>query len=379
MILLLLVLATCFLAYSNGANDNFKGVATLFGSNTTNYKTAIRWATFTTFIGSVCSIFLAETLVKNFSGKGLVPDSFAASPDFLLAVAFGAGFTVMLATITGFPISTTHSLTGALVGAGLMAVGTKVNFAVLGNSFFLPLLLSPLIAVTLGSVSYLVFRRLRISLGVTKESCLCIGETEKVVSMPEASSSLSLSATTTVGASLELEENCEQRYTGRVVGINAQKVLDVAHYISAGVVSFARGLNDTPKIVALLLAIKAIGIQFGMIAVAVGMAAGGLLNARKVAETISKKITPLNHGQGFTANLVTGLLVVYASRLGMPVSTTHVSVGSLFGIGFITKKANPRVVREILLSWVLTLPIAALLSGFIYWISKCNPSLLPSS
>ncbi len=107
-----------------------------------------------------------------------------------------------------------------------------------------------------------------------------------------------------------------------------------------------------------------------MIAVDVGMAAGGLLNARKVAETISKKITPLNHGQGFTANLVTGLLVVYASRLGIPVSTTHVSVGSLFGIGFITKKANPRVVREILLSWVLTLPIAALLSGFIYWISK---------
>ena len=102
----------------------------------------------------------------------------------------------------------------------------------------------------------------------------------------------------------------------------------------------------------------------------VGMAAGGLLNARKVAETISKKITPLNHGQGFTANLVTGLLVVYASRLGMPVSTTHVSVGSLFGIGFITKKANPRVVREILLSWVLTLPIAALLSGFIYWTLK---------
>lgn len=370
ILLLLLFLATCFLAYSNGANDNFKGVATLFGSHTTNYKTAIWWATVTTFTGSVCSIFLAETLVKNFSGKGLVPDSLAASPDFLLAVAMGAGLTVMLATITGFPISTTHSLTGALVGAGLMAVGTNVNFAVLGKSFFLPLLLSPLIAVTLGSVTYLIFRRLRISLGVTKESCLCIGETEKIVSMPEASSSLSLSATTGVGASLELEENSEQRYTGRVVGINAQKVLDVAHYISAGVVSFARGLNDTPKIVALLLAIKALGIQFGMIAVAIGMAAGGLLNARKVAEKISMKITPLNRGQGFTANLVTGLLVVYASRLGMPVSTTHVSVGSLFGIGFITKKANPRVVREILFSWVLTLPIAALLSGFIYWILK---------
>jgi len=205
ILLLLLFLATCFLAYSNGSNDNFKGVATLFGSRTTNYKTAIWLATVTTFIGSVCSIFLAETLVKNFSGKGLVPDSFVASPDFLLAVAVGAGLTVMLATVTGFPISTTHSLTGALVGAGLMAVGTNVNFAVLGNSFFLPLLLSPLIAVTLGSVTYLVFRSLRIRLGVTKESCLCIGETEKVASLPQVSSALSLS-TTTVSASLDAEE-----------------------------------------------------------------------------------------------------------------------------------------------------------------------------
>lgn len=367
IILTILFLSTCFLAYSNGANDNFKGVATLFGSGTTKYKTAIWWATFATFVGSVCSIFFAQTLVRNFSGKGLVPDTFAASPDFLFAVAMGAGFTVMLATLTGFPISTTHSLTGALVGAGLMAVGTNVNFAVLGNSFFLPLLLSPVIAVTLGSVSYLGFRHSRIRLGVTKESCLCIAE-DVVASLPQVNSALALNATTTVGASLVVEENCEQRYTGRVLGINAQKALDFAHYISAGVVSFARGLNDTPKIVALLLAIKALGIQFGMISVAVGMAAGGLLNARKVAETMSKKITPLNHGQGFTANLVTGLLVVFASRLGMPVSTTHVSVGSLFGIGLITKKGNSRVVREILLSWVLTLPVAALLSGLTYWL-----------
>ena len=69
MILLLLFISACFLAYSNGANDNFKGVATLFGSGTTNYKKAINWATITTFSGSVAAIFLASELVKNFSGK----------------------------------------------------------------------------------------------------------------------------------------------------------------------------------------------------------------------------------------------------------------------------------------------------------------------
>src|SRR6266567_5903070 len=102
MSLALLFLATCFLAYSNGANDNFKGVASLFGSRTSSYRTAISWATVTTFAGSIMSIFLAQGLLKRFLGKGLVPDSFTASPEFLLAVAIGAGATVIIATSTGF-------------------------------------------------------------------------------------------------------------------------------------------------------------------------------------------------------------------------------------------------------------------------------------
>src|SRR2546426_12157337 len=105
MTLALLFLATCFLAYSNGANDNFKGVASLFGSRTSSYRTAISWATVTTFAGSVAAIFLAQGLLKSFSGKGLVPDSSTGSPEFLLAVAVGAGATVIIATLTGFPIS----------------------------------------------------------------------------------------------------------------------------------------------------------------------------------------------------------------------------------------------------------------------------------
>src|SRR5919199_2465382 len=106
MILVLLFLATCFLAYSNGANDNFKGVASLFGSRTCSYRTAISWATVTTFAGSIASIFLAQALLKKFSGKGIVPDQFAGSEYFVLAVAIGAGVTLIIATFTGFPIST---------------------------------------------------------------------------------------------------------------------------------------------------------------------------------------------------------------------------------------------------------------------------------
>jgi PiT family inorganic phosphate transporter len=366
LILVLLFLATLFLAYSNGANDNFKGVATLFGSGTTDYKRAIAWATVTTLAGSLCSILLAEALVKNFSGKGLVPDALTISPQFLVAVALAAGLTVMLATVTGFPVSTTHGLTGALVGAGLTAVGTQVNFAKLGSSFFLPLLLSPVIAVGLGTVVYFLTHSLRVKCGVTKEWCVCIGETVQIIPIPQPTSMLSSAQIALPEISIGTTEQCVQRYRGRMLGVNTQVLLDFFHFISAGSVCFARGLNDTPKIMALLLVIKAIGIRWGMIVVAVGMAAGGLMNARKVAITMSRKITPLNHGQGFTANLVTAVLVIFASRWGLPVSTTHVSVGSVFGIGLITRQANPRVVSGILMSWILTLPVAAILGAVVY-------------
>src|SRR5207247_11294789 len=118
MTLALLFLATCFLAYSNGANDNFKGVASLFGSTTCNYRTAITWATIATFAGSIMSIFLAQTLLRKFSAKGIVPDHFVGSEYFLLAVAIGAGLTVIIATLTGFPLSTTQALTAPLFGRG---------------------------------------------------------------------------------------------------------------------------------------------------------------------------------------------------------------------------------------------------------------------
>ena len=100
MTLLLLVLVTCFLAYSNGANDNFKGVASLFGSRTTGYRTAIWWATATTFAGSIASMVLAQALLTKFSGTGIVPDQIVGSESFVLAVALGAGLTAIVATLT---------------------------------------------------------------------------------------------------------------------------------------------------------------------------------------------------------------------------------------------------------------------------------------
>ena len=375
MTFLLLFLATCFLAYSNGANDNFKGVASLFGSRTCGYRTAISWATITTFAGSIMSIFLAQALLKRFSGKGIVPDQLAGSEYFLLAVAVGAGLTVILATFIGFPISTTHALTGAIIGCGFVAVGPAINFSSLGKGFVLPLLLSPILAIVIAGALYVLFRALRIATGVSKEWCVCVGSEERVVAMLQPSSVFALrNVGSTITLTVDEEENCRERYAGSFFGVGAQQVMDAAHFLSAGTVSFARGLNDTPKIVALLLLWKALDPErfrgWGFAAIAMAMAIGGLLNAERVAETMSKKITALNHGQGFSANITTAILVVLASLYGLPVSTTHVSVGSLFGIGLTTGKANPRVMSAIVFSWLITLPCAAVAAGATYWLTS---------
>ena len=92
----LLIAGALFVAYANGANDNFKGVATLYGSGTVGYRGAIAWATLTTFAGSLCSVLLAEKLVRIFSAKGLVPESVAGTPEFLAAVALGASWLLTL-------------------------------------------------------------------------------------------------------------------------------------------------------------------------------------------------------------------------------------------------------------------------------------------
>ncbi len=367
MIALALFLATCFLAYSNGANDNFKGVASLFGCKAASYRTAITWATVTTFTGSITAIFLAQALLKRFSGKGLVPDAVVGSEQFLLAVVIGTALTVILATRLGFPISTTHGLIGALIGAGLVAVGRGVNFSSLGQGFVLPLVLSPFLAILLGGMLYFILRGTRLALGVRKEWCICVDCDERVVAQPQPDSILTMRSIPSLpGLTVDELENCRERYAGSMLGLSSQQIMDGAHFFSAGVVSFARGLNDTPKIVAMLLLLPALDLGWGFLAVALAMAIGGLSHSRRIAETMSHKITAMNHGQGFSANLATGILVIVASFFGLPVSTTHVSVGSLFGIGLATGQADTRVMRNIVLSWIITLPCAALLSAAAY-------------
>ena len=261
MVTVLAAVFGLFLAYANGANDNFKGVATLFGSATADYRRALLWATVTTFAGSLAAVTLAGSLVIAFTGKGLVPDALVGAPAFTLGVAAAAGITVMLATRFGLPISTTHALTGALVGAGFAAVMTDINLGQLWIGFFRPLMISPVLAIAAAALLYPLLHRTRKAIGVERETCLCVGET--------------------------------------------------------------------------------------------------------VVATVPGAATP---GQGLTANMTTTSIVLAASWFGLPVSTTHVSCGALFGIGAVTGHAKWKTIATIVAAWVTTLPLAAGLGWAAYMI-----------
>ncbi len=374
MTIAIILLAVGMLAYANGANDNFKGVATLFGSGTTNYRGALTWATVTTLLGSLTALFLAEKLMHTFKGKGLVDAVLVADPTYVAAVAMGAAVTVLLATRIGMPVSTTHGLIGALIGAGL-AAGSAINTGNLVSKLLAPLLISPIVALGVTMIIYPLLRHGRRRLDVTEETCICVGQ-EVVEVVPLTAASIVLERVDHWTLNSGTTATCKQRYAGQVLGLEAAMVLDRLHFLSAGILSFARGLNDTPKIAALLLVLPVLGGSAawgGWVAAAivgVAIAVGGWFSARRVAETMSHRITTLNHGQGFTANAIAGLIIIGASRFGMPVSTTHVSCGALFGIGSVTGSARWKTIGTILTAWVTTLPLGALLGATGYWLLK---------
>ncbi|MCH8326178.1 MAG: anion permease [Bacteroidetes bacterium] len=355
-----IVFTAIFISYYNGANDNIKGVATLYGSNIISYKKAILWGSFTTATGSLLAFFIAQKLIVTFSGKGLLPDAMLNTIPINIPIALGAGMTILIATRVGMPISTTHSIVGALIGTGLAAAGNAVNFSRLFSVFLLPLLLGPFIAFFLSFILYKIFRTTRLKLGIDENTCVCVGEKSYSIALPSNTSpQVLLQEVRKIDASVDNITSCKKQYSGQIFGVSAQTLLDTAHFISSGFVSFARGLNDTPKLLGLFIFFNLIDPKLSLLMVVVAMFAGGMLSSKKVSENMSKNITPLNDGQGFTANFATGISVIAGSLFGLPLSTTHVSVGSIFGIGVSNKERNSKVIKEIIFSWVLTLPIAA--------------------
>jgi PiT family inorganic phosphate transporter len=359
LLIALLFASTLALAFANGANDNFKATASLYGGGSLGFEPSRRLATVAQISGSFASVVLAAALLRTFGGKGLVPDSVVGDPNFLVSVAVGAAATVLLATRVGLPISTTHALVGGLAGGGAALAPMQTFWSALGGTFFLPLLLSPFLALALAGLLYPLTMRARVALGIESETCLCLGTTHDPVHILN-DGSIVLERT---GLQLTLDEaaTCRELYSGSVLGVEIQSLMDGVHVLSAFALGFARSLNDTPKILALLVAAGWSGLdpRASLIIIALAMACGGFLGSKRVAETLAHGITAIGNGQGLLANSIASSLVIGASLLGSPVSTTHVATGALFGIGFWNDRTNWGMVGGIVGAWLGTLPLAA--------------------
>ena len=315
--LFLLLLA---LAFANGTNDVSKAIATLVGSGITNYRTAIVWGTVWTVFGACASGLIASAMVKTFS-SGLIAPNTATPPALALAVLTGAMIWVLIASRTGLPVSTTHALTGAIVGAGLAALAwDELIWSAIAKKIALPLLLSPPLALT---ISALLHFALRTVAARWEGACLCLLPASRaLVTIDAKGMTRTLFQTTGLGQPVvAVPSQCDRAgLRGITLGV------DSVHWISSGLASFARGVNDAPKIAAMVLLGSVVvawpSVQFQVstfVGVALAMGLGSYLGGLRVTEVLAEKVTTMDHAEGLSANLTTSSLVLVSATMGLPI------------------------------------------------------------
>ena len=363
------VLLVMALAFANGANDVSKAIATLVGSGVTSYRTAIAWGTVWTMVGACGAALFATAMVKTFS-NGLIQPAAVSTPELGMSILAGSMIWVLLATRTGFTVSTTHALTGAIVGAGLVAFGTSgLVWPAIATNIALPLLLSPMLALMVAAVIHPIIRAAALR---WEGTCLCVMPAQRalVTVDPQGKTHTLLQATGFGMPLADVPSRCE-RAGLRGVSINP----DTMHWLSSGLASCARGMNDAPKIVAMLLLGSTMASGLGwssqlmvFLGAALAMGLGSFFGGLHVTEVLAEKVTRMDHVEGLSANLTTSSLVFVSATMGLPVSTTHVSSSSIIGIGLLKGLHEVRwgTVRDMVLAWFVTLPAAGLLAGLGY-------------
>jgi len=261
---------------------------------------------------------------------------------------------------------------GAIVGTGFVAFdGEGLIWSAIGKKIALPLLLSPFLAFAL---SLLIHPAVRALARKWEGACLCVMPASRaLVAIDAHGDTRTLFQITSFSPPImAVPSQCDRAgLQGLAVG------LDTIHWISSGLASFARGTNDAPKIVAILLlgsataAWPSVSSQlgaFGGIAIAMGL--GSYFGGLRVTEVLADRVTKMNHVEGLSANLTTLSLVLVSGSLGLPVSTTHVSSSAIIGIGLLKGRNSVRwtTVRDMVLAWVVTLPASALLACIAYLI-----------
>lgn len=355
-----------FLSFANGANDVSKAVATLAGARVTSVKKSVLWGTAWTAVGAIAGLFLGSELIKNMMGSLYNVPAVSNDLALPLAVALAAIAWVSLATWRGWPVSTTHAIVGGLIGSGIVALGFEnISWSVAAHKILLPLLFSPFIAIGLG---WFLGPHLQKIAKRAHGFKICLPGFAKPALAP--ASNMRRAAASIEDCTICDCDSVEARATpGIVVSV------DSLHWLTSGLLSLSRGLNDAPKLIAValpfIMANDTTTQAWLFLVSALAMSLGGLVAGRKITEILGFKVTKMDHEQGFSANLIAAFLVIGASRLGLPVSTTHVSASAIMGTGLGARAGlNKNVVTSIIFAWLVTVPSAAVFSAAIYWMAK---------
>ncbi|MBI1285403.1 MAG: hypothetical protein GC183_13885 [Thiobacillus sp.] len=348
-----------FLAFANGANDVSKGIATLAGAGLTSVNGAIAWGTIWTVAGAFSGLLWGSVIIENLSSS-LYAETSAFYMPAALAAACAPILWVGLATWRKWPVSTTHAIVGGMIGVGLMASGMQgVNWDAFLSKIALPLLASPFMAIMLAWPLSPALEKLA---SATHRVRFCLTPVPKFALLPANNRAATPLQDCIVCA-------CDSPQAGLTHGVAIS--IDHMHWLTSGLLSFSRGLNDTPKLIAVALPFLLLDNNtaptwtFVVGALAVGL--GSWTAGKTITRVLGFNVTQMNHEQGFSANLIAALLVIGASRFGLPVSTTHVSSSAIMGVGLANKESlNMHTIRSMLFAWLVTAPIAGVFAAAIY-------------
>ena len=396
-----------FMAWGIGANDVANAMATSVGSKSITIKQAVILAAIFEFAGA----YLAGGEVTNTIRKGIVSlDAFQGNVDLLiwgmLASLLAAGTWLLIASIKGWPVSTTHSIVGAVIGFAAIGVGTDAVSWDKVSSIVASWIISPLLA---GSISFAVFssiQKLVINTSDPLKNAIkygpvylfMVGFIIALVTIKKGLKHIGLDIqggmefvyASIIGIiiafigiwlirRIKYDEGAEKRFHYA----NVEKIFAILMIFTASAMAFAHGSNDVANAVGPMAAVISIAdsgelaskssmpswvLLVGGIGIIIGLATLGY----KVIATVGKNITELTPSRGFSAEIAAATTVVLATYTGLPVSTTHVLVGAILGVGLARGIAaiDLRVVGNIFMSWIITLPAGAFLSILFFFTLK---------
>ena len=407
ILLALAILFGFFMAWGVGANDVANAMGTSVGAKAITIKQAIIIAMVFEFAGA----YLAGGEVTSTIRKGIIdPELLGDEPELLvygmMSALLAAGLWLFIATTYGWPVSTTHSIVGAIVGFAAVGISVDaVNWGKVGE-IVSSWVVSPVMAGTMSFLLYMSVRRFifdtndpfKMAKRLVPVYIFMMGYVISMVTMVKGLKHIGLELSfqeamlysvlaalgitmTGVVALMRIRRVAESRHYDL---LNVEKVFGVLMIFTACAMAFAHGSNDVANAIGPLAAVNSIVSSGGMVAQQAqmphwllllgggGIVAGLALYGYRVIRTIGTHITELTPSSGFAAELAAASTVVIASAYSLPVSTTHTLVGGVLGVGLARGIAaiNLRVVGTIFVSWMVTLPAGAILAITFFYLFK---------